>query len=250
MQLLIVHRDAEVGEPLVQMVQEYTEHDCAYANSGASALTWARGASRCSLVITQLDAEGINGLSLAGTISEMFAGMQTMFLPDYAATDQRVEIPHTKVFPEPIDGQLLLDAIGLAETQRQIGLDLHHALDVIQMCCLSRRSGAIQFVRGEKAAIVFLRSGNIVEAEFESMRGANALAAIASWNAVEFAYDYVMRAPADSITLPWDEAIAAAVGANSRARSAESTASVPEQAVETTKRSLFGSVRRTLSLLV
>ncbi|MFN2476057.1 MAG: DUF4388 domain-containing protein, partial [Chthoniobacterales bacterium] len=216
MQILIVHRDAEVGEQLVQMVHEYTEHDCASADSGASALTWARRAARCSLVITQLDAEGINGLSLAGTISEMFAGMQTMFLPDYPAAEQRVAVPRTKVFPEPIDGQLLLDAIDVAETQRQIGLDLYHALDVVQMCCLSRRSGAIQFVRGASAAVVFLGSGNIVHAEFETARGADALVEVATWDAVEFAYDYTMRATVDAITQHWDEAIALAVAARSR----------------------------------
>jgi CheY-like chemotaxis protein len=246
MQLLIVHRDAEVGEQLVQMVQEYTEHDCAYADSGAAALAWARNAPRCSLLITQLDADGINGLSLAGTISEMFAGMQTMFLPDYAATEQRVELPRTKVFPEPIDGQLLLDAIELAEGQRQIGLDLYHALDVIQMCCLSFRSGAIQLVRRDEAAVVFLRSGNIVHSEFQTQQGADALTVIAAWDAVEFAYDYVMRAPVDTITLPWDEAIAAAVAAASPAKSRPS---VSQQTAQTAKRGLFGSVRKTLSLL-
>ncbi len=249
MQLLIVHRDAEVGEQLVHMVQEYSEHDCAYANSGASALIWARAASRCSLVITQLDADGINGLSLAGTISEMFAGMQTMFLPDYAAIDQRIGVPRTKVFPEPIDGQLLLDAIGLADAHRQIGLDLYHALDVIQMCCVSRRSGAIQLVRGEKAAVVFLRSGNIVHAEFEPHLGSDALAAVVTWDAVEFAYDYVMRAPADSIALPWDEAIGIAVASYSPTRSSEPTPSIKQPPAATAKRGFFGGVRKTLSLL-
>ena len=105
MQLLIVHHDTEVGEQLAAMVQEYTEHHCGVARSGAAALNWARSASRCSLLITQLDGEGVNGLSLGGTMSEMFAGMQTMFLPAYSAAEQRLEIPHPKVFPEPIDGE-------------------------------------------------------------------------------------------------------------------------------------------------
>ena len=217
MQLLIVHRDAEVGEPLVQMVRDYTEHHCGYATTGAAALTWARAASRCSLLITQLDGEGVNGLSLAGTLSEMFAGLQTMFLPDYAATEQRLELPHGKVFPEPIDGQRLLDAIALAEAQRQIGLDLYHALDVVQMCCLTRRSGAIQFVRGSTAAVLFLRSGNIVHAECKAVQGADALAEIATWSAAEFAYDYALRAPLETIGAPWDEAIASAVASVSSA---------------------------------
>lgn len=247
MQLLIVHRDAEVGEPLVRMVQDYTEHHSGYARSGAAALTWSRRATSCSLLITQLDAEGVNGLSLAGTMSEMFAGLQTMFLPDYLASAQRFELPHPKVFPEPIDGQRLLDAIARAETQRQIGLDLYHALDVVQMCCLSLRSGALQFVRGAAAGVLYLRSGQIVDAECGSARGADALAEISAWNAVEFAYDYAMRAPAETITQPWEEAIATAVESKrtSVAPLSEPTANAPEAPAAPAKRGLFGSLRKT-----
>ncbi len=211
MQLLIVHHDAEVGEELVRMVTDYTEHHCEYASSGADALEWARSAARCSLLISQLDGEGVNGLSLGATMSDMFAGMQTMFLPDYVATEQRVEVPQPKIFPEPIGGQLLLDAIARAEAQRQTGMDLYHPLDVVQMCCLTLRSGALQFVRASKAAVLFLRSGNIVHAESEAARGAGALAEIATWDAAEFAYDYAMRAPVETIKQPWDSAVAAAV---------------------------------------
>ena len=134
-----------------------------------------------------------------------------MFLPDYAATEQRLEIPRTKVFPEPIDGERLLNAIERAEAQRQTGVDVFHALDVLQMCCLSRRSGAIQFVHGSQTAIVFLLNGRIVHAERGAARGADALYEIVPWEAVEFAYDYSVRAPAETISTPWDEAVIAAV---------------------------------------
>ncbi len=134
MQLLIVHDDAEVGEQLVQMVKEYTEHNCGFAKSDAGALDWARGVSRCSLLITQLRGNKVDGLSLGGSLSEIFAGLQTMFLPSYAATEQRIDLTNTKVFPEPIDGERLLNAIARAEEHRQTGMDLFHALDVLQMC--------------------------------------------------------------------------------------------------------------------
>lgn len=213
MQILIVHHDAEVAEPLVQMVQEYTEHLCGFAGSDRAALDWARGVPRCSLLITQLQGEGVNGLSLGGTLSETFAGLQTMFLPEYQSSEQRLDLPHTKVFPEPIHGERLLQAIARAEDQRQTGMDLFHALDVLQMCCLSGRSGAVQLVKGSKTAVVYLLSGRIVHAERGSARGADALYELVSWEAVEFAYDYSVRAPAQTITSSWDEAV---LGAFSR----------------------------------
>ncbi|HEV3409255.1 MAG TPA: DUF4388 domain-containing protein [Chthoniobacterales bacterium] len=211
MQLLVVHRDVEVGEELVRMVKEYTEHLCGYATSDAGALDWARGVPRCSLLITQLQAEGVNGLSLGANLCEIFAGMQTMFLPDYPATEQRLEISDSKVFPEPINGERLLEAIARAEQQRQTGLDLFHALDVIQMCCLAGRSGALQFVQGAKTALVYLLNGRIVHAERGAARGVDALHELVAWEAVEFAYDYSVRAPVRTISIDWDAALITAV---------------------------------------
>ncbi|MEP6809962.1 MAG: DUF4388 domain-containing protein [Chthoniobacterales bacterium] len=227
MQVLVVHRDAEVGEELVRMVKEYTEHHCGFAHSDRAALDWSRGVPRCSLLLTQLQAEGVNGFALAANLSDTFAGLQTMFLPDYAAEEQRLDIPDTKVFPEPIDGELLLNSIARAETQRQTGMDLFHTLDVLQMCCLSGRSGAIQLVRGTQTAVVFLLSGRIVHAERGPARGADALYEIVPWEAVEFAYDYSVRAPVESIKVPWHEAIITAVGRR-KAQSVGSASDVPE----------------------
>ncbi len=211
MQLLVVHHDAEVGEELVRMVKDYTEHHCGFANSDRAAIDWARGVPRCSLLITQLQGEDVNGLRLAATLSDTFAGLQTMFLPDYAAEEQRLDIPGTKVFPEPIDGERLLNSIERAEAQRSTGMDLFHSLDVLQMCCLSGRSGAVQLVRGTQTAVVYLLSGRIVHAERGTARGAEALYEIVPWEAVEFAYDYTVRAPVDSIKVPWHDAVIAAV---------------------------------------
>jgi hypothetical protein len=249
MQLLIVHHEVEVGEELVRMVREYTEHQCGFAASDHAAVDWSRGVPRCSLLITQLHGEGVNGLALAARLSETFAGLQTMFLPDYASSDQRLDIPHTKVFPEPIDGERLLAAIARAEEQRATGMDLFHALDVLQMCCLSRRSGAVQLVKGSKMAIVYLLSGRIVHAERGVARGADALYEIATWEAVEFAYDYSVRAPVETITSSWDEAIIAAVAR----RKAEVVGSAPPPAAVSTpeakaKRGLFGGGARRLGL--
>src|SRR6266849_635848 len=104
MQLLIVHHDGEVGE---QMVKDYTAHQCDLVGSDAAAVQWGKGHDQCALLITQLEAESVDGLALGGTLSEMFSGLQTLFLPPYLASEQRLEVAETKVFPEPIDGEAL-----------------------------------------------------------------------------------------------------------------------------------------------
>jgi hypothetical protein len=50
-----------------------------------------------------------------------------------------------------------------------------------------------------------------VHAERGAARGADALYEIAAWEAVEFAYDYSVRAPVQTIHTAWHEAVIAAV---------------------------------------
>jgi len=207
MQLLIVHRDAALGRQLVQMVKNYTAHDCELAGSDVAALEWARRHSRCRLLLTQLEAEGIDGLVLGGTVSEIFPGLQTLFFPAYPASEQRLQIAETKVFPEPIDGEGLLRAIARAEDASADAPDLFHVVDVLQMCCLSRRGGAVQIVKGTESGIVFLRAGQIAHAETAAAQGQAALLETLGWGFIEFAYDPTVRAPAETITIPWDAAL-------------------------------------------
>ena len=214
MQLLIVHRDTEVGEPLVQMVKDYTRHECDLVGSDDAAMNWGRRHRKCALLLTQLEAEGIDGLALGGSLSEIFPGLQVLFFPPYAASEQRLEVANTKVFPEPIEGDALLSAIERAERASADAPDLFHIIDVLQMCCLSRRNGAIQIVKDETSGLVFLRGGRIVHAETTVARGPDALFEMVAWQFIEFAYDRSVRPPVDTVRTPWDEMLIEAVARN------------------------------------
>ena len=210
MQLLIVHDDAEVGGQLVGMVHDYTAHQADLVESDAAALKWAHDHAGCGLLLAQLEAPGIDGLTLGGSLSEIFPGLQILFLPPYPAAEQRLEIATTKVFPEPIDGERLLEAVETAAAAEPGAPDLFHVMDVLQMCCLSRRSGAVQIVKQAQSGIVYVHEGKIVHAETATARGTDALLEIAGWNLVEFAYDESVRA-SETISMPWDEALITAI---------------------------------------
>jgi len=211
MQLLIVHRDSEIGEPLVQMVKYYTGHNCDFVGSDAAAIDWGRAHRQCALLLTQLEAEGIDGLALGASLSEIFPGLQILFFPPYQASEQRLEVMGTKVFPEPVDGDGLLAAIERAEKAPAGAPDFFHVVDLLQMCCLSRRSGAIQLVKEKKSGLVFLGRGKIVHAESAAAGGKEALFEMVTWEYAEFAYDRSVRLPVESITVPWHEALIEAV---------------------------------------
>jgi Domain of unknown function (DUF4388) len=211
MQLLIVHRDAELGGELVQMVKGYTHHECDLVASEPLAMRWAREHSRCVLLLTQLDWV-IDGLSLGASFSEIFPGLQTAFLPAYPRSEQRLEVEGTKVFPEPIDGETLLRLIERVANAGAAALDLFHVADVLQMCCLSGVDGAVQAVSGAGSGIVYLRRGQLVHAERERARGKQALLEIVRWRFVEFGYDRTVCPPVETITDPWDTALIEALG--------------------------------------
>ena len=247
MQLLIVHDDAEIREQLASMVADYTEHACDLVANDAAAQAWAKNHSRCDLLLAQVEGAGVDGLSLGGPLSELFPGLQVLFLPGYPASEKRLEIGRTKVFPEPIDGERLLEAIELAAAAEPNAPDLFHVLDVLQMCCLSRRSGAVQIVRQSQSGIVFLRDGRIVHAEGTVTRGTAALLDIAGWGDIEFAYDPTVRAP-ETISTPWDEALVQAVVRHQKEKAGEPVeapeaepASPPEPPK---KRGFFAGLRR------
>jgi len=212
MQVLIAHRDAEIGEQLAQMVTDYTSHECDLVGSAPAALDWGRRHARCRLLITQLEGDDYDGFAVGAGLSEIFAGLQTVFLPPYLADEQRLEIADTKVFPEPIDGEALLAAIERADASSSDAPDLFHVADVVQMCCLSRRHGALQMVRENRSGILYLRHGNIVHAETTAARGRDAFAEIASWKWIEFAYDRSVRPPVETITDPWHEMLIDSLG--------------------------------------
>ena len=171
-----------------------------------------------------------------------------LFLPGYPASEQRIEIDRAKVFPEPIDGERLLEAIERAAAAEPGAPDLFHVLDVLQMCCLSKQSGAVQIVKGAHTGIVYLRDGTIVHAEGDATRGTEALLEIAGWGEIEFAYDASVRA-AETISTPWDEAVIQAVVRRQKGKTGEAAASSFEPGPEETaappkKRGFFAGFRR------
>ncbi|MEY2501052.1 MAG: hypothetical protein QOI07_1386 [Verrucomicrobiota bacterium] len=241
MQLLIVHDDAEVGEQLAGMVTDYTGYANELVASDAAAQEWAEKHAHCDLLLAQVESAAVDGLTLGGTLSEIFPGLQVLFLPGYPVSAQRLEIERTKVFPEPIDGERLLEAIERAAVAESGAPDLFHVLDVLQMCCLSKRSGAVQIVKEGHSGIVFLRDGKIVHAEGAVTRGTDALLEIAEWGHIEFAYDGSVLA-AETISTPWDEALVQAVTGR-REENISPPASV-EEAAPPKKRGFLAALRR------
>ena len=205
-QLLIVHRDPEIGRGLMQLVKDYTGYESILTRSESETLVWLRRQpqARPQILLTQLQAPGVDGFILGASLGEMFPGLQTLFLPAYTASEQRMEVAGSKVFPEPIDGERLITTIERSMRMFAGAPDLFHVLDILQMCCLARRSGGVQMVSGANVGTVYLREGDIVHSESASEYGDDALMEIVSWGEIEFAYDRAATAGVETIRKPWN----------------------------------------------
>ena len=195
------------------MVRDYTGYESALTGSESETLVWLRRQPEVHprILLTQLDSPGLDGFALGAMLGEMFDGLQTLFLPPYSAPEQRIEIADSKIFPEPIDGERLIATI--ERSVRMIGsaADLFQGIEVLQMCCLARRSGAVQMVAGGNVGTVYLREGQIVHAETRNAQAEAAVIEIVSWGEIEFAYDGKIDAPAQSLKKPWDDLLIEAI---------------------------------------
>lgn len=203
MQVLIVHADGEIGGPLAQMIRDYTSFACELVRSDAVALAWARRATACDFLATQLESDEVDGLALGGSLSEFFPRLQVAFLPSYPASAERIAIAHTKVFPEPIDGERFLEMLAAAAQEETRG-DLFQAADILQMCCLAHKTGALQLVHGEAAGFIFMRGGELLHAECGEHEGAEALREMLAWPGVELAYDGEVQPDRRTLSEPWE----------------------------------------------
>ena len=210
MQLLVVDHDPEIAHGLVALVREYTGHEVDCAMSDREALDWAEQHTEFQLLITQLESEGVDGLTLAGSLGEKFPNLHTFFLPAYPLAAQRIDIANTKIFPEPIDGERLLQSIERVAAAPGTP-DVFHVADLLQMCCLSGKSGGVQLVVGQEAGVVYLRNGELRHAETARARGLEAIREMLHWGHAEFAYDANARQPEQTIDIGWDVALIEAI---------------------------------------
>ncbi len=204
--LLIVHREPEIGRDLVQLVKDYSGYESVLTQSESETLFWLRRQPevRPQILLTGLQAPGLDGFVLGASLGEMFPGLQTLFLPAYPASDQRMELTGSKVFPEPIDGERLIATIERSMRMFSGAPDLFHVLDILQMCCLSGRSGALQMVSGANVGTVSLRAGEVVHAETGTEHGNDALVEIVSWGEIEFAYDRAASPGVETVSKAWN----------------------------------------------
>ena len=103
--------------------------------------------------------------------------------------------PKSNSVPSPDDAQLS----GFT-SQSQMGLP-----EVLQMCCLSRRSGQITFRSGESYGFIYIQQGRVLHALCGTTEGEEAIYAMLLWPGGGFSLDEDILPHKKTVTLTWEQ---------------------------------------------
>src|SRR5476651_1542462 len=84
--------------------------------------------------------------------------------------------------------------------QSQMGLP-----EVLQMCCLSRRSGQITFRSGESYGFIYIQHGRVLHALCGTIQGEEAIYSMLLWPGGGFSLDEGILPHKKTVTLTWEQ---------------------------------------------
>jgi len=104
---------------------------------------------------------------------------------------------HSNSNPEPNSEQSVTSGFN---AQSQMGL-----ADVLQMCCLSQRSGQITFRSGESYGYIYIQHGRVLHALCGTVQGEEAIYTMLTWPGGGFSLDEDILPHKKTVTLTWEQ---------------------------------------------
>ena len=77
--------------------------------------------------------------------------------------------------------------------------------EVLQMCCLSRRSGQITFRSGESYGFIYIQHGRVLHALCGTTEGEEAIYSMLTWPGGGFSLDEDILPHKKTVTLTWEQ---------------------------------------------
>ena len=116
-------------------------------------------------------------------------------------------------------------------------LDQFQLLDIIQMCCVSRRTGRLLIARRDERGVLYLRTGQIIQAVSGELEGEEAAYEIIGWSAGQFSFEDGVAPETQTIMGGWEHLVMEGVRRRDERLHAEGTAAA---AADTTDPELAG----------
>ena len=90
-------------------------------------------------------------------------------------------------------------------------LDQFDLVDIIQLCCISKRTGRLQIARRSDRGVLYLRSGQIIHAVTGELQGEAAAYEIVGWSSGQFSFDDGIGPETQTIQTGWEHLVMEAV---------------------------------------
>ncbi|MFQ3578244.1 MAG: DUF4388 domain-containing protein, partial [Verrucomicrobiia bacterium] len=115
-------------------------------------------------------------------------------------------------------------------------LDQFQLVDIIQMCCISRRTGRLRISRGVANGVLYLRGGNFIHALAGQYSGVEAVNEIVSWHSGQFQFEDSVSPDEETISGGWEHVLMEAL--RLRDERNEAAGVVPAEAEDLSGRTL------------
>ena len=251
MKILVVDNQAEAAESLAQSLRELTGCTtvAAVGSEGAAAAVSDGGVPE--VLVTESVLGDTDGFTLREAIREHQPALRTIFVTEYDLSEYQEYLDGAAVFYKPVDPKALLPALALAprsipapvtpepilaagpsttslgttdqrsqsaRLRKLVGkqgftgkLDQFDLVDIIQLCCISKRTGRLQIARGVERGVLYLRNGQIIHAVSGELVGDTAAYEIIGWSSGQFSFDDSLQPEEQTIQSGWEHLVMEAV---------------------------------------
>ncbi len=249
MRILIVDDESTVVEALQATVQMAGDHEVYGATTAGNAMAMSNEVGGVDVLISDVVMSPMDGFALRQKLQESLPNLQTIFITGYDIAEHEptgtAGATGQKILKKPINPHEIVAAITQAEeTLRawQAGhepgglkpgskitnviapkqgftgkLDEFQLVDIIQMCCISRKTGRLRVSKGLERGVMFLREGEIIHAVCGEDEAEQAVYHIISWEAGEFVLDEGLAPNKQTITAGWEHLVMEGVRRNDEA---------------------------------
>lgn len=241
--VLVVDDEEIIVEYAVTVLVGAGGCDVVGVDSARKALDEAR-VRRIDLVLSDIRMPGMDGFDLVRALRRSCPWMQVVFMTGFDVPEARIEasgLGSVAFLQKPFRAERLLEVVeeafqiddetrslplrpGGAGERPRAGVSLQGRLEqfplgeILQMCCMARRTGRIVVLRGAERGEIYIANGQIVHARSEGRAGQEVLFDLYAWDRGALLMEDGIASPAETIRSGWEHLLMEAARRNDEAQ--------------------------------
>ena len=261
MRILVVDDQAELADDLAQKLHDATGYDVTVAAGSERALEITREEGAPDVLVSEVVLQGVDGFRLHESLRAERPDLFTIYVTAYDVSEYHEYLNGTPVFYKPVEASAVVAALPApAATPRGEGdpsatdqltpdqrtqsarlrhlvgkqgftgkLDQFDLVDIIQMCCVGKRTGRLQIARRVERGVLYLRGGQIIHAASGGLEGEKAAYEIIGWSAGQFSFEDGVQPEEPTIQTGWEHLVMEGVRRRDEKLGAEHAARTEEE---------------------